>query len=118
MVALNWEPRGTGRFYFYEADSIEYAVHKFYSTVLSRDDSLTLSIRGRGQASNEARSRWGHYMKIPVVRTGELEDFLGPASERETVRPSTDEAEQYQLHLRNQLDFDDWRIRQGLDNPQ
>ena len=118
MVAPNWEPRRAGRFYFHEADSIEYAVHEFYSTVLSRDDSLTLSIRGRGQASNEARSRWGHYMKIPVVRTGELEGFLGPAGEREVVRPSTDEAEQYQLHLRNHLDFEDWRIRQGLDNPQ
>ena len=29
MVAPNFEPRGTGRFYFFEADSIEYAVQKF-----------------------------------------------------------------------------------------
>ena len=62
-------------------------------------------------------------MKIPVLRTGELEGFLGPAGEGEVVILSTDEAEQdeakqYQLYLRNQLDFEDWRIRQGLDNPQ
>ena len=123
MVAPNWKPRGTGRFYFYGADSIECAVHKFYSTILNRDDSLTLSIRGEGEASNAARSRWGRYMKIPVLRTGELEGFLGPAGEGEVVILSTDEAEQdeakqYQLYLRNQLDFEDWRIRQGLDNPQ
>ena len=57
-------------------------------------------------------------MKIPVVRTGELEGFLGPVDEHEIVEPSTDEVEQYQLFLRNQLDFEDWRISQGLDNPQ
>ena len=118
MVAPNCEPRGTGRFYFYEADSIEYAVQKFYSTLLRGDDSLTLSIKGEGEASNAARSRWGRYMKIPVLRTGELEGFLGPVDEREIVEPSKDEVEQYQLFLRNQLDFEDWRIRQGLDNPQ
>ncbi len=58
MVAPKWEARGAGRFYFYEADSINYAVHRFYSTVFRRDDSSTLSIRGNGEASNEARSRW------------------------------------------------------------
>ena len=118
IVAPKSEPRGAGRFYFYEADSIEYAVHKFYSTILSRDDSLTLSIRGEGEASNAARCRWGRYMKIPVVRTAELEGFLGTVDEREIVEPSTDEVEQYQLFLRNQLDFEDWRISQGRDNPQ
>ena len=120
MVAPNSAPRGAGFFYFYKADGIEYAIQKFYSARLERDDSLTLSIRGEGEASHAARSRWGAYMKmkIPVVRTAELKDFLGPAGEREIVEPSTDEVEQYQLFLRNQLDFEDWRISQGLDNPQ
>ena len=113
MVAPNWEPCGAGRFYYYEADSINYAVQKFYSALLRRDDSLTLSIRGEREASNAARSRWGHQMKIPVLRTGELEGFLGPAGEREIVEPSTDNAEQYQLFLRNQLEFENWRERQG-----
>ena len=109
MVAPNWEPRGAGRFYFYEANSIEYAVQKFYSALHRRDDSLTLSIRGEGEANNTARSRWGHHMKIPVLRTGELEGFLGSVDEREIVGPSTDEVEQYQIFLRNQLDFETWR---------
>ena len=109
MVAPNWEPRGAGRFYFYKADSINYAVHKFYSTISREDDSLTLSIRGEGEASEEARLRWGHYMQIPVLHPGELEGFLGSDGEHKLVCPSRDEAEQYQLFLRNQLDFEDWR---------
>lgn len=52
-------------------------------------------------------------MKIPVLRTGELKEFLGSDGECGFGEPSTDEAEQYQLFLRNQLDFDDWRKRQG-----
>lgn len=115
MVAPDWEPRGTGRFYFYKADSIDYAVQEFYSKVFRRDHSSTLSIRGDGDASDEARSQWGYQMNIPVLRTRELEDFLDSDGERdlrEIMYPSTDEAEQYQLFLRNQLDFEYWRKRQ------
>ena len=107
MVAPKIEPRGTGRFYFYEADSIEYAVQQF---IRHRDDSKTLSIRGRGQASDEARSRWGHNMKIPVLRAGEAEGFLGALVKDGFIEAITDEEEQYQIHLRNQLDFEDWRF--------
>ena len=114
MVAPDCEPRGTGRFYFYEADSIEYAVQKFFSALRHRDDSKTLSIRGRGQASDEARSRWGHNMKIPVLRAGEAEGFLGALVKDGFIEAITDEEEQYQIHLRNQLDFEDWRLRKGL----
>ena len=116
MVAPDYEPRGGGRFYFYKVDSIEYAVQKFFSTFVhgARDDSQILSIRGQGQASDEARSRWGHDMKIPVLRTGELEGFLGPRIEDGFIEVIRDDAEQYQLHLRNQLDFEDWRLSQGL----
>ena len=118
MVAPDWEARGAGRFYFYKANSINYAVHKFYSTGFMKDDSLTISIRGQGEATDEARLRWGHHMKIPVLRTGELEGFLGSAREREIVEPSTDEAEQYQLFLRTQLDFENWRNRLANTKPQ
>ena len=111
MVAPDWESRGTGRFYFYKADSIAYAVQKFYSKFSRRNVSTTLSIRGKGDASDEARSQWDQ-MKIPVLRTGELEDFLGTDGECELVEASQDEAEQYQLFLRNQLDFEYWRKRQ------
>ena len=113
MVAPNWKSRKAGRFYFYEADSINYAIQKFYSARDGRDDSSTLSIKGKGKASNEVRSRWGSQMKIPVLRTGELEDFLGSDGECGFEEPTTDEAEQYQLFLRNQLEFEDWRKRQG-----
>ena len=111
MVAPSWKPwgigrRGSGRFYFYRVDSINYAVHTFYSACEGRDHST----RGEGGASEEARSRWGHYLQIPVLRPGELEDFLGSRShnERDLLNPSRDKSEQYQLFLRNLLAFEDW----------
>ena len=113
MVAPDWKPRGAGRFYFYEADSINYAVQRYHSVVSHKDHSTTLSIRGQGEASDEARSRWGYPMKIPVLRTGELEGFLVSDGDSESVDPSSDEAEQYQLFLRNQLEFENWRNRPG-----
>ncbi len=113
MVAPDRRYRGAGCFYFYKADSINYAVQKFYSTIFKGDDSVRLSIRGQGEATDEARSRWGHYMKIPVLRPGELEDFLGSDGKYESLETSTDKAEQYQAYLRNQLDFENWR--NGLD---
>ena len=116
MVAPDWEPcgmgrSGSGRFYFYRGDSINYAVQKFCSVSRRRDDSLTLSVGGEGRASDEARSRWGHYLQIAVLRQGEFAGFLGsrPHSKRELLAPSRDESEQYQLFLQNLLDFDDWR---------
>ena len=116
MVAPDWESRKTGRFYFYKADSIDYAVQEFYSKVFRRDHSSTLSIGGAGKASQEAYSQWGSQIKIPVLRTRELEDFLdfdGERDLREIMDPSTNEVEQYQLFLRNQLDFEYWRKRQS-----
>ena len=111
MVAPQWKDRGAGRFYFYQDDSINYSVQKFYSTICRADHSSTLSIKGKGEASTEARSRWGHQMKIPVLHTGELEGFLGSDGELKFVDQSTDKAEQYQLFLRNQLEFENWRNR-------
>ena len=109
MVAPNWNPRGAGRFYFYEGDSINYAVQKFYSSS-SGDDSVTLRIRsGKGEVYDEARTRWGSRMKIPVLYPGELEGFLATDGEGGIIDPSTDDGEQYELFLCNQLDFEDWR---------
>ena len=89
MVAPNCEPRGAGRFYFYEADSINYAVQKYMSYLEREDHSTTLSIRGQGKASNEARSRWGHYMKIPVLRPGELNPDFRQGSLTEPFKVTT-----------------------------
>ena len=113
MVAPNWEPRGAGRFYFYEADSISYALQKWHAASVREDHSTTLSIRGNGDASKQVRSRWGHHLEIPVVSKAELDEFLGHRNDREHVDPSRDEDEQYELFLRNLLEFDDWRRQRG-----
>ena len=109
MVAPNWEARGAGRFYFYEAGSINCAMQKYLAESEGEDHSATLSIRGGGDTGNEARSRWGHCMEIPVLSPGELDEFLGPRRNGLNVEPSTSETEQYELFLRNQMEFEDWR---------
>jgi hypothetical protein len=111
MVAPNWKPRGRGRFYYYEASSINYAVQRFYAAKMREDDSRTLQIGGQGDASNEAHMIWGRQMRIPVLQTGELEAFLEQNNEDAFIEPSSNEAEQYQLFLLNQLDFDSWQKR-------
>ena len=115
MVAPTWKPcgmgqGGSGRFYCYESDSISYALQRFYSS-FERDDSIPLMIRGEGQASREASSRWGNFLQIPVVQPGELEGFLTsrPHSKQDLLIPSRNESEQYRLFLQNLLDFDVWR---------
>ena len=113
MVAPKWEPVGVGRFYFYEADSVSYAVQKFDSARVGEDHSTTLSIRGSGESSKQARLRWGHQLKIPVLYAGELDSFLGPRRDRELVKPSSDEVEQYKMFLLHLLKFEDWRKSQG-----
>ena len=109
MVAPNWEVRGAGRFYFYEIDSIKYTIQKYHSTHDNEDHSKTLSIHGQGEIINKALSLWGCYMKIPVLRVGELDDFLGLRNGRESAEQSRDEAEQYELFLFNQMEFENWR---------
>ena len=109
MVAPNLEPRGAGRFYFYEIDGINYAIQRYHAAMEGADHSKKLSIRGRGKLGKEARSRWDHYLEIPVLRMGELDGFLGEKAGRQAVEASRNEAEQYELFLRNQLDFEYWR---------
>ena len=109
IVAPDWRPRGPGRFYFYEGDSINYAVQEFHSDSRG-DDSVKICIRsGKGEVYDEARTRWRSRMKIPVLYQGELEGFLASDGEGGSIDPSTDDEEQYELFLRNQLDFEDWR---------
>ena len=113
MVAPAWEPRGIGRFYFYKADAIAYALQRFWVGQGRNDDSTTLTIRGAGGTHTVARALWPRGMRIPVLHPGELEGFLGPREKRTTLHPCTDETEQYNLFLRNQLDFEEWRLQQG-----
>ena len=111
MVAPDWEPRGPGRFYFYKADSVSYALQTFWSRQGHRDDSATLVIRGEGDVHDEAGVFWPRGMRIPVLKPGELEGFLGPKEDRIQLDPCRDETQQYELFLRNQLDFEEWRMR-------
>ena len=112
MVAPNWEPRGAGRFYFYEAHSVNHAVQNWHASRVREDHSTTLLIRVKGDSSKQARMRWGHHLTIPVVSKEELEEFLGHRNEREHIEPSQNKVEQYELFFRNLLDFDDWRKKQ------
>ena len=115
MVAPKWVPCGSGescksgRFYFYEADSVDYALQGFYASQEREDHSSTLANRFDGQTGKEARERWGHYLKIPVLMPEELEAFLDSMGDCDATNPCTDEDEQNQLFLRNLLAFDDWR---------
>lgn len=111
MVAPKWEPRGAGRFYFYEEHGICSALQIWHTAFSGENHSTTLSIRGNGDSSKQARLRWGHHLTIPVASQEELDEFLGHRDEQEQIEPSRDEEEQYELFLRNLLDFDDWRKR-------
>ena len=123
IVAPEWEPCGPGRFYYYEVDSIEYAVHKFYCVLQRRDDSQRLHIGGRGsdascQLRGLTKRRTGSgYYRIPVLRPGEFGAFresqLYPPTD--SANPERDYKEQYELFLKNQLAFERWReIGEGL----
>ncbi len=109
MVAPEWKARGAGRFYYYEVDSIGYALQKWYAAHVQEDHSTTLSIQVNSESYMEARSQWGRHVKIPVVSKEELDEFLGRQNDFGPVEPSQDEDEQYELFLRNLLEFDDWR---------
>ena len=117
MVAPDWEAVGRGRFYFYRADSVRYAVQRFWTAYPDRDDSKGLRVCGKGESATEARSRWHGGLDIPVVNPGELEGFLERRQPNAigANEPATEPGEQYELFLRNLLDFDDWRQAQRRD---
>ena len=66
MFTPDYEPIGKGRFYFYKADSLEYAIQRFWTTRHGRDDSKGLLIRGDGEAMRDARARWGVGVSISL----------------------------------------------------
>ena len=111
MVMPDWKPRGTGRFYFYLADSLSIALQGFWSAQHRNDHSKALRVGGSGQFSESARQLWPREMPIPVVSAEELEGFLGVSLDNPILEPSQDETEQYQLFLCNQIDFETWRRR-------
>ena len=118
MVAPDWEPLGTGRFYFYRADSIAFALQGLWSAGHPEDHSKTLRVGGRGQVNDEARMLCPRGIAIPVLNTGELEGFLASKDVDDIPGPSTDDTEQYQLFLQNQIEFELWRRRHVSDMEQ
>ncbi len=116
MVAPKWVARGAGRFYYYEQDTIEYALQTFlWSSRSGRNHSerLRFHVTGDEDLLNRAGALWPDgYMKIPVLRARELERFLG-TQQGPVQEPSLDDDEQYQLFLRNQIEFEEWRRNTG-----
>ena len=116
MVAPKWAARGAGRFYYYEQNSIEYALQAFLRSSRAGFDHsqrLRFHVTGDEELLNRAKALWPDgYMKIPVLRAGELERFLGPR-QGPIQEPSQDDNEQYQLFLRNQIEFEEWRRNTG-----
>ena len=105
MVAPDWQPRGAGRFYFYVKHDLSHVLQKWHTDLVGEDHSKTLRVRGSGGVFERARSKWGRHLTIPVASREEVEEFLGDRDEREPINQSRDEDEQYELFLRNLLDF-------------
>lgn len=110
MIAPQREPRGAGRFYFYRADSVDYALQRFFSKLFGDDHSKSLRVGGESELSKQARAQWPDGMVIPVVRTGELDQFLGLRDTKVVMSSSGNETEPYEVFLRNQLDFENRSI--------
>ena len=116
MVAPDWVARGAGRFYFYNEESIEYALEKFLCQSrrdVSHSTSLQIGYKTDDKLVARARAFWPiSCIQIPVLRAGELESFLGRRKDQ-IERPSSDDDEQDQLFLHNQIDFEEWRRSMG-----
>lgn len=110
MVAPNWESAGPGRFYFYELNSIEYALQRYLVETEGSDHSKTLRV-GRlceDEVEAEARCRFGAHLEIPVLRASELRDFVDSMGADSMSMPSANEAEQYNLFVKYLLEYHKW----------
>ncbi|WHP66900.1 helix-turn-helix domain-containing protein [Phaeobacter inhibens] len=96
MVAPRWEPCLTGRFYYYERDSIEFAMQVFHAHHNGADHSKGLAAPTRA-------------VDIPIASSNEVGAFLATQTTYKPYEVSTDPAEQYNLFLKNQRAFQKWR---------
>ena len=96
MVAPKWEPCLTSRFYYYERDSIEFAMQVFHAHHNGADHSKGL------------RAPTGS-VDIPIASSNEIGAFLATQTTHKPDEVSTDPAEQYNLFLKNQRAFQKWR---------
>lgn len=92
MVAPKWEPCSAGRFYYYDRDSIEFAMQLFHAHHNGGDHSKTL------------RANSG-FIEIPVAFENEVNQFLSAQSNHTSFEVCCDPAEQYRIFLSNQSNF-------------
>lgn len=101
IVAPDWESIGRGRFYYYDSDSVGFALQKHLIEREGVNHSETLGV-GRlrdKELESEICSRFGQYLRIPVLRASELRGFLDVADANVKVEPSSDGVEQYHLFV-------------------
>lgn len=102
MVCPEWEPRCTGRFYYYEQDSLEYALQLFHAAKNGADYSGNLTVSSKTAVYDQ------NTLAIPVIPPSDLKRFLDDTSQQETSQVCTNEAEQYEIFLKNHFDFMKW----------
>lgn len=113
MVAPDWESIGPGRFYYYDSDSVGFAVHKNLVEREGVDHSEALGV-GRlrnKELESEIFSRSWQCLRIPVLRASELRAFLDIPDANVKAEPSSDGVE-YDLFVENLLRYDKWRLGQ------
>lgn len=109
MAAPNWEPMGTGRFYFYEPGTLRYAMQEFFlqehydrsselrvKYVLLNDEN-TAALKGLGWRT----------LTIPVVSASEARAFIREHYD-EKIDPESDKAKQYNLWIEGLVRFQRW----------
>lgn len=101
MIAPKWEACQAGRFYFYDLDSLEYAMQLFHAH------------HNGGDHSKKLRSPSGD-QEIYVVSRGELVSFLNAQQNHSVMDVCTDRCEQFDIFLANQKTFFDWRNDSNL----
>lgn len=102
MVSPEWVPRDTGRFYYYERDSLKHALQLFHASKNGGDYSRDLTIRSKTLVNDQKK------LTIPVIQPSVLKRFLDDTSHRETSQVCTDKDEQYEIFLKNHFDFMKW----------
>ena len=96
MVAPKWKPCSTGRFYYYEQGSIEFSMQLFHAHHNGEDHSKLLK-------SPDMTT------EINLVSADELERFLKTQTAHKITEVCRDPTEQYEIFLKNQLAFTDWK---------
>lgn len=99
MVAPEWESCATGRFYFYEKDSIGLAMQLFHAHHNGGDHSKKLTSKG-GR------------IEIPVITQEEVSQFLNTRKSHDYHEVCPNPEEQYKIFLDNHSAFLEWQKKE------